>query len=508
MAQVVNTNIASLNAQRNLNRSQSDLNVSLQRLSSGLRINSAKDDAAGLAISERFTTQIRGLSQAIRNANDGVSLAQTAEGALSTTGDILQRIRELAVQSANATNSAADRQALQSEVNQLKTELNRIANTTTFNGLNILDGSYQNQTFQVGSNSGSANTISVSITGTQTSKLGVYTYSGANSTNREGTGSVSAAAASVSAVDHPVEAQTLTIASSIGTANSISVADAASAEDIAAAINSATGTTGVSATAETKATLSGLSANGTVSFSIITGNGTAAISATVTTGDLSNLAEEINRYTGTTGVSAAVTGTGEITLTEGTGKDIGIENFASSGDNGETIVFRGSAEAAGVTLTGPTGGTPAATDSAVAVGEVSLKASVAFSVESSVANSAGSVFGLAANTSASGSLSAVSNIDISTAAGGVSALDVLDGALQAVSGIRADLGAIQSRFESTISNLSVTVENAEAARSRILDADFAAETAKLTRAQILQQAGVAILAQANVLPQNALALLQ
>ena len=228
----------------------------------------------------------------------------------------------------------------------------------------------------------------------------------------------------------------------------------------------------------------------------------------MTTGDLSNLAEEINRYTGTTGVSAAVTGTGEITLTEGTGKDIGIENFASSGDNGETIVFRGSAEAAGVTLTGPTGGTPAATDSAVAVGEVSLKASVAFSVESSVANSAGSVFGLAANTSASGSLSAVSNIDISTAAGGVSALDVLDGALQAVSGIRADLGAIQSRFESTISNLSVTVENAEAARSRILDADFAAETAKLTRAQILQQAGVAILAQANVLPQNALALLQ
>ncbi|MDX1519698.1 MAG: flagellin, partial [Gammaproteobacteria bacterium] len=292
MPQIINTNISSLTAQRNLNRSQDSLATALQRLSSGLRINSARDDAAGLAISERFTTQIRGLNQAIRNANDGVSLAQTAEGALQETGNILQRIRELAIQSANSTNSASDRQALQSEVNQLKTELNRISSTTTFNGLKILDGTFQNQVFQVGANSGTANTISVSITSTSTATIGNNAVTTNNGTDSEGTGATSAPLADVATAsnttNHTVEAQTLTIGSSFGTAN-VTVVDASSAETIATAVNNASGSTGVTATAETTATLRGLSANGTVSFTLVTGLGSASISATVTTADLSNL---------------------------------------------------------------------------------------------------------------------------------------------------------------------------------------------------------------------------
>jgi flagellin len=508
MALTVNTNIASLNAQRNLTKSGSDLNVSLQRLSTGLRINSAKDDAAGLAISERFTTQIRGLNQAIRNSNDGVSLAQTAEGALSESGNLLQRIRELAIQSSNATNSASDRAALQSEVNQLKTELQRTATTTSFNGLNILDGSYQNQVFQVGDQSGTDNQIQVSISDTRTTGLGVFTVAGASATNQDGLGSTSAGAATATAATatNVVNAQTLTIASSVGT-STVSVGDADSADVIATAVNAKAGTTGVSASAQTTATLGTLSDNGTVSFSVVTGDGTAAVSAAVTTGDLSNLADQINQFTGQTGVSASANGD-TLTLTNGEGKDIGIENFVHSGNSAETAVFKGSAEGTGVTLTGPNSGTPNAADSAIATGEVTFTSSTGFNVQSDVANSAGSVVDSAAGTDVSSALSAVNAVDISTAQGALDSLDVLDGALAQISSIRADLGAIQSRFESVINNLSSTVENASAARSRIIDADFAAETAALTRNQILQQAGVAVLAQANGLPQLALSLLQ
>jgi len=510
MPQIINTNVSSLTAQRNLNRSQDSLAVALQRLSSGLRINSARDDAAGLAISERFTTQIRGLNQAVRNANDGVSLAQTAEGALQETGNILQRIRELAIQSANSTNSASDRQALQSEVNQLKTELNRISSTTTFNGLNVLDGTFQNQTFQVGAAAGTANTISVSITSTDTASIGNNAVTANNATDSEGTGATSAPLADVAtasnATNHSVEAQVLTIGSTFGI-GTVTVVDASSAETIATAINGASGTTGVTATAETTATLRGLSANGTVTFSLITGTGSATISATVTTTDLSNLATEINNFTGSTGVTATETG-GVLTLTQGSGKDIGIENFVHSGDAGQTIELRGSTETAGATLTGPTGGTAAATDSAIAVGEVQFNSSVAFSVESSVAVAAGSVLNVAANTTVASSLTAVSSVDISSSPGATAALAIVDQALQIVSGIRADLGSVQNRFLSTIASLSSASENASAARSRIRDADFAAETAELTRAQILQQAGISILTQANAQPQLALALLQ
>ena len=250
MALGINTNVASLSAQNQLNKSQELSNQALERLSSGLRINSAKDDAAGLAISERFTSQIKGLNQAIRNANDGISLAQTAEGALGESGNILQRIRELAVQSANATNSASDRKALQSEVNQLKGELERIATTTEFNGLKLLDGTFQAQKFQAGANENQS--IAVSIEGARTADLANNTLDAANATLNQGTGSTTAANATLPA-QNTIATQNLTISSSLDS-QVVPITAGDTAEDIAAAINDIGATTGVNATARTSAT--------------------------------------------------------------------------------------------------------------------------------------------------------------------------------------------------------------------------------------------------------------
>jgi len=496
MPQVINTNVASLNAQRNLNTSQSALDVSLQRLSSGLRINSAKDDAAGLAISERFGSQIRGLNQAMRNANDGISLSQTAEGALAETGNLLQRMRELSVQSANSTNSASDRAALQSEVNQLKSELDRIAGSTEFNGLKLLDGSFQAQNFQVGANANQ--TISVSVTGASGSDLANYKVSGANGTNQQGTGATATAAATLPA-NNVIAAQTLTVSGASGTGTA-SILAGDSAYTVASKVNTISGTTGVTATAKTTATLSGVSASGTVTMTLGSGGSTATVSAAVTTTDLSALAKEINDKSGTTGVTATVSG-GTLTFAQADGKDIRLADFTHSVAT-STATFKGSAEGTGVTLTD--GGN----DSSIASGSVTFNSPSSYSVSSSVANTAGSILNVAASTAVGSTKNAVSSVDIGSFTGASDALVIIDSALSKVSSIRADLGAIQNRFQSTISNLQTTSENLSAARSRIRDADFAAETASLTRGQILQQAGVAMLAQANSLPNNVLSLLR
>ncbi|AXS82481.1 flagellin [Marinobacter sp. Arc7-DN-1] len=504
MALGINTNVASLSAQNQLSSSQKINDQALERLSSGLRINSAKDDAAGLAISTRFSSQISGLNIAQRNANDGISLAQTAEGALEETTNILQRIRDLSVQSANSTNSASDRSALQNEVNQLKQEVDRIASSTQFNGLNLLDGSFTAQDFQVGANAGQ--TISVSVTGARGADLGNNTVAGLSTTTvSQGTGSVSVAAASLTGETNTIATQTLTISGTEGS-ETVSVTAGDTAEAIAASINETTGGTGVTAEASTTATLSGLSADGNVSFKLGSGSEAATISASVTTGDLSALAKAINDTTGTSGVSAKVNG-GEITLTQSDGKDIRIEDFASSGDAGETIDFQGNGDPTAVTLTGPTGGV-GANDSAIASGEVSFSSSGTFSVSSSIAETAGSILEGGANAVVGSNLDSVSSIDIGTVAGSSSAIAIADAALEQISSIRADLGAAQNRFESTISNLATTAENLSAANSRILDADFAAETANLAKSQVLQQAGISVLAQANARPQQVLSLLQ
>lgn len=495
MPQVINTNVASLNAQRNLNTSQTALSTSLQRLSSGLRINSAKDDAAGLAISDRMTAQIRGLNQAVRNANDGVSLAQTAEGALSQSSGLLQRMRELSIQSANSTNSASDRSALQAEVNQLKSELNRVASTTTFNGLKVLDGTFQSQAFQVGANANE--TINVSISGAAASDLANYAATGNNTSANQGTGQAAAAAATLPATN-VIAAQTLTVSGGKGTTTaSVSAGD--SAYTIAGKVNAVSGTTGVTAKATNAVTLGSLSAAGTVTLTLGSGGSTSTISAAVSTTDLSALQKAINNVTGTTGITATVSG-GTLTLNQAEGKDVQLANFNHSVGSATVAVTGAGGDA--VTLT--QGGT----DSTVVGGTVSFSSSETYSVSSSVANTAGSILDVAANTAVTSTANLVSAIDIGSQSGAQSAIDVIDSALAKVSSIRSDLGAIQSRFESTIENLQTTSENLSGARSRIQDADFAAETASLTRNQILQQAGVAMLAQANALPNNVLSLLR
>ncbi|MCP4409089.1 MAG: flagellin [Gammaproteobacteria bacterium] len=496
MPQIINSNILSLTAQRNLNSSQSSLATSLQRLSSGLRINSAKDDAAGLAISDRMTAQVRGLNQAVRNANDGVSLAQTAEGALSETGNLLQRMRELSIQSANSTNSASDRAALNAEVNQLKNELDRIAGATEFNGLKLLDGSFTAQAFQVGANANQ--TINVTVAGATSSDLANNSLTAQNATADFGTGSVTDPAATLPA-NNTIVTQTLTLSGTLG-ADTVSVTTGDSAFTVAAAINAKEGSTGVTADASTTATLSALDTDGTVTITLGSGSSTATISAAVTTSDLGTLSTEINNNSGTTGVTATVSG-GTITLTQSDGKDIQITDFNHSGASSEEITFTGSSGDAETLIQG-------GVDSAIASGEIVFNSNRAFSVSSSIAVGAGSILNVAADTAVGSSQQLVSSIDITSQSGSQTALAIVDAALQTVSGIRADLGATQNRFEATIANLSATSENLSAARSRIQDADFAAETANLTRAQILQQAGISVLAQANAQPQNVLALLQ
>jgi len=456
MPQIINTNIASLTAQRNLNGSQSSLATSLQRLSSGLRINSAKDDAAGLAISERFTTQIRGLNQAIRNANDGVSFAQTAEGALSTAGDALQRIRELAVQSINDTNSASDRQALNNEVGQLIAEVNRIASATQFNGQNILDGSLANLTFQVGANQGQ--TISVSGVDSRGSKLGADTAAGL-ATNSTSIALGGALTLNGTTVDTTVAAASGDI------------------DDLITSINAVANDSGVQA--QKASTL-------TQAFTYVDADDTVTINGVdiayvAATGDINSLTADINAVEGQTGVSAVVNG-GNIELTSANAADMTVVAAAAFGAVNATYQ-------AGVVLSTDVGTTGDPDDSIIIGGAGATNFGI---LEANVTNTR----------------NILNSVDVLTSTTANDALLTLDFALQKVSGLRAELGAVQSRFESTISNLSVTVENQSAARSRIRDADFAAETAELTRSQILQQAGIAILSQANAQPQNVLALLQ
>jgi flagellin len=860
MPQFINTNVASLNTQRALNSSQGDLQTSLQRLSSGLRINSAKDDAAGLAIADRLSSQIRGMGQAARNANDAISLSQVAEGALGQSSNILQRVRELSIQSANATNSAQDRLSLQSEVNQLVSELDRISSSTSFNGTKLLDGSFNAQSFQIGAEANQ--TISVSVSGATADILGVskaetnnatngisnatnsgslvtstltvggadsatalaanvtaqtitttdingtvdsasiavtdnlqseiltklntltgvtatasntntatldvsstavgnndqvtftldagaatdaisftrdtatysdfedqlaavinssavntgykasttatggelvitsesssgasdigldnfivnesatatldtftgvatgatdftmvgatagisFTYTlgddaataaslltafeadasfGTNFTaalNGAGTGVIVSAingqdltiaavngdatvtttggftvstdagtalgtvdAADIilseggtatsgtidgtaSAATLAFEGQTLTEGTAVDSANKLANIDVAladgysisnsitqaaggilniaspgvaaastsygssdvsagnnvaaqtlsvsgettstvdvlvnsSAKTIAAQVNQISDTTGVTATGRTTATLGGLTQDGLVSLSL----NDQVISANVLTTDLTELTNAINDKSGVTGVTASLSlDKSSIELVESTGEDISVLNFdssvAASGAGGQSVsmTFAG---ATGNAATLQAGGINDGTrDSAVIGGVVEFKSvSTTFNVSSSLGETGSSLFaGDADNLQASANQS-VSSVDISTVQGATDAIDIMDGALSRINAIRGDLGAIQNRFESTISNLNTAVENFSAARSRIQDADFASETAELTRNQILQQAGIAMLSQANAAPQSVLALLQ
>jgi flagellin len=556
MPQVINTNVPSLTAQRNLNQSQSALTVSLQRLSSGLRINSAKDDAAGLSISERFTAQIRGLDQARRNANDGISLAQVAEGALQSSGDILQRIRELAVQSANATNSSGDRVAINAEVQQLSQELQRIATTTEFNGQKLLDGSFTSANFQVGANANQ--TITATSANFQVQAYGNYRIGGLVAYTENGIGDLAKGTATATTKPGAAltqfgatgDASALTTATTKLTINTASgsydvkytggaAGAVQSAEQIAASVNKAQ--TGVNATALTSfvlgadATGAGGAAVGFVqgkSYSLLvstdTANGTPTsfttisftvdgVSGSVTSTDqLNAAAQAFNDQSGKTGLTAKIvqtdnaTATYALQLTNEAGKDARIVNNSTTevlsvadtgvldGDTATTIV---QPKAATLAVNATPGAWVAASGTWV-TGQVIFDSDKSFSV------TADAVGIMVATTATGAMLQSVEKMDVSTVASSNRTLAMVDSALAAINNQRARYGALQSRFENSITNLQTTSENLSASRSRIRDADFAEETAKLTRSQILQQAGIAMLSQANALPQQVLTLLR
>ncbi|ACY31198.1 flagellin [Comamonas thiooxydans] len=392
MAMTINTNIQSLNAQRNLGTSQSSLSTSMQRLSSGLRINSAKDDAAGLAIAERMSAQVRGLNQAQRNANDGVSLAQTAEGALSTIGGNLQRIRELAVQSRNATNSTEDRAALQKEVDQLKEEIDRVATTTSFNGTKLLNGSFTDQEFQVGANQGQVIKVG-DFVNAQIDKLGTWSAAADVKTYSNAAGTGPTIADDKLALSFDINGVTIGVAADTSRTTGQGVTALKAAFDTAVAAN--------------PEKLKGMSMDAAGKITVANADQSASISNLV-------------------GMTALALGTETVT----------------------TVVAKGASQ------------------------------------------------------------TGFDKLDVSTIAGSDNAIVAMDAALKDVNSARADLGAIQNRFESVVSNLSVNSENLSASKSRIMDADFASETANLSRSQILQQAGTAMVAQANQLPQGVLSLLR
>ena len=614
MPQVINTNIASLNAQRNLNASQVQANVALERLSSGLRINSAKDDAAGLAISERFQSQISGLNQAQRNANDGISLAQTAEGAMDEITNNLQRIRELAVQSANATNSISDRQALNQEVQQRIEEINRIAAQTSFNGLKVLDGTFATQTFQVGANTGE--TIAISGLDSRGSQIGAII----NQTSNLGISVVENAASSVTTTREsgltfgvPDISGTVTIN---GVTLTIPTQPYASIGDLATALTTEiTNLTGADADALADITVgtSGDSLtftsdrNGPVDATIALSSASAPAVAytpgaatvldtnTFTVGDFSNfnynsgnIAVSVDLDDGTTSGSltldttsitdetsflaalnsqiedlgfgagdivASIDGGGNLILTNNTGGDLGVSNASFSDGGTDAAAFNQTLEIAGQTgvtlldafergdaidfqvdLNGLVINIQSATSLNDIVSQVNARSndtgisanlnsrnndivfSSQFGEEFTISVSADidgdgsfagatdlsqTVLGTAADHSVS-----VNDVDISTSAGADLAMIAIDYAIDTINGYRAELGAVQNRFESTIANLSTAAENLSASNSRIRDADFAAESAELARTQVLQQAGLSVLAQANARPQQVLQLLQ
>ena len=509
MGLFINTNTSSINARRKLTSSSNALSRSFERLSSGLRINSARDDAAGLAISNRMTAQIRGLDQAVRNSNDGISLAQTAEGALNETTNLLQRIRELAVQSASDNNNPSDRASLNEEVKQLVDEVNRIAQNTSFNGNKILNGDIINSVLQVGANVGE--TLAVRIDSAEATQLSRQmrrvSAVGVDADTALGTLQI------ITKVD-ATTTKTTDIRNPVATDDGVSTANAAnSAIAKAAAINDAYEFTGVRAIVgdTTVGSVNSATIQGghNVNTDILGGtldetnffvlNGMKIAGFRVLQNDSNNaLVDAINAVIDETGVIASLDGNSNLVLTAEDGRNIEI-----SVSSGTVSDFTG--------LLNINAGDGATTE--VFGGEITLQSNqqidLFFGANTNASLGNMRLDGGGAGTAIFGVSSdfSVQTLDITTRASSNLAIEITDLALEQISAQRASLGAIQNRLESTINNLTTNSENLSASRSRILDADFAAETANLSRNQIIQQAGVSILAQANQQPQIALSLL-
>lgn len=495
---VINTNVSSLQAQNSLHTNQSKLTTAMERLSSGVRINSAKDDAAGLAITTRMTSEIRGLTAAVRNANDGISVAQTAEGSLGEITNILQRLRELAVQSANSSNNSTDRSFLNTEASQLIDEAQRIGTQTNFNGVKLLDGSFTSQNFQVGANTGEV-VVFNSIADSKATALGknVLEAAGTKLGKTLTTGVLATSVADAATAVNGVTAETdLYITTANGGKSSViayglaadNTGANAGAEKIAAVINSKAANIGITAIATNSTTLSDLSTAGVVSFKL---NGANVSAEITTTNDLTALAIAINGTTATSKVTASFANANDksqITLTSSDGSNIQVVDYTNSTAGNDTFKM------GGVALT--EGGN----DSNVKTGTVTLS-STKGAITLTGANA--DVFDASAST-----FSSVYTVDLSTQESATKALSVLDAALTSVNNTRAGLGGLINRFEATISNQNTTIMNLSASRSRILDTDYAVETTNLAKAQIIQQAATAMLAQANQSSQSVLALLK
>lgn len=487
---IINTNIGAINAQASLSRVNTAMETSMERLSTGMRINSAKDDSAGMAIAEKMTSQIMGLNQAVRNANDGKNLLDTTEGAQVEVSSMLQRLRELAVQSSNDTNTASDRGNISAEGSQLITEINRVATDTTFNGMKILDGSFTGKQLQIGADTGQS--IEVNVDSVHSTAIGSQTLSTQVKINAD-------------ANNNGIAQEDLKITGHTGSTTVVGTVNM-SAKELADAVNKVSASTGVDATAETNVKLDGLTGTGNITFDI---NGTSIGEVAITdASDLRGLRDAINNKSGTTGVTAKMgDDNSEIVLTDKLGNDISISNYADNAatDSDMTVTALdrdGNGDGTStLTLTGDGTTEPDAT----VVGQVEFTSMKAFSVGGENAAADTDFLDADSNTS---SLSKVSDIDLTTAEGSAKAIKVLDVALSKVSQSRSDLGAVSNRLDSTISNLTNITVNVEAARSQIADADFAKESSDLARGKILSQAATSMLAQANASNQNVLSLLR
>jgi flagellin len=587
MSLVINTNIASLTAQRALQGTGEELATAMERLSTGSKINSSADDAAGLAIGQRMTAQVKGLNMAVKNAGDGMAMTRTLESALNTISDMLQRVRELAVQAGNGTNSSRDRSFLQQEINQLTQEINRVSSASQFNGEKILDGTFVNKTIQLGMEEGERLTLSVSSIAAD--QIGAYTYTG--------NGVDAAAAAATPAANALTAAEDLTVVGPLGTAITTAAASD-SAKQTVKRLNDVSSQTGVSASAQTYLQLASTNAN-EESYSIKI-NGVSSGNFTISSASVEDAVRAINSVAGATGVTATSTADGKILMFDNDGDDITIENdatgtsltvqkmdyagtesvgvsiaLAATGGNDATRVSGAIKAVSSDPFTITQAGTDATNTAAVktttdvkatvgtgnftitptntgqaitvavaaataagwqaAIDATSLVGQVTATIDGNdkvvltgsttlgdftLTDPAGNAEGLAANTAGTegtglgyfvtgtATLSKVSDISVATQASAGLAISVADAALDTVAKMRANLGAIDNRLSYTMDNLINVSEKTEAARSRIEDADFALESARLSKAQVLQQAGTSMLGQANQMTQMVLDLLR
>lgn len=477
MGMVLNTNIGAIQAQRALTESRGEMEKAMERLATGSRINSAADDAAGLAMVERMNSQIRGLQMATKNANDGIALIKTVENALVEVSGMLQRMRELAVQSANATNTATERNFSNNELTQLQQEISRVSANTRYNGTQVLNGTFSSKALQVGTMSGEE--IRFNIDSVEASLLGGYVIEGV---------SLAPADAATTTGSTFSTAEDLTIVAN-GNNRVIDIEAADSAKVVATKINAVAGATTVFAQARTFAHLDSSSATST-SFKVeINGVETAAFD--ISSNDVADAVSKINAISGETNVLAAATTNNQVLLTNSTGEDITVANttagttlvVASVGNDGITE------NSSSVALEASTGN-----NSTRVLGTVRLTSSEGFSATQA---SGTSNYFSTTDTDATAELVSVAGIDITTQLGASNAISIIDGALERVSGMRGGLGTLENRLSYSVSNLMKVTEYTIGARSRIADADFAAETSRLAKAQVLQQAGAAMLSQAN-----------